>query len=130
MWRRDRRPARTITRGTRQVRQAEDEVGDSKVRKGRWLGANVACPDEVADLYHRLLISNPGSAGTHPLTAQTVPPVPVLTLRRLDCPFGRGSDWGSGAQFADSATLHVLVMSALVINMRTSSRCPPNPSRD
>ncbi len=38
-----------------ELRQAENEVGDSKVRKGRWLGANIACPAEVADLYDQLL---------------------------------------------------------------------------
>jgi hypothetical protein len=37
------------------LREAEHEVGDSKVRKGRWLGATVTCPPGVADLYNRLL---------------------------------------------------------------------------
>ena len=36
------------------LRQAEDEVGDSKVRKGRWLAAEIGCPGEVADLYDRM----------------------------------------------------------------------------
>lgn len=35
--------------------QAEEEVGDSKVRKGRWLGTTLACPPEVANLYDRLV---------------------------------------------------------------------------
>jgi hypothetical protein len=39
------------------LNQAKDEVGDSKVRKGRWLGANISCPREVADLYARMIIA-------------------------------------------------------------------------
>jgi hypothetical protein len=35
--------------------QAETEVGDSKVRKGRWLGATLVCPTEVANLYSRII---------------------------------------------------------------------------
>jgi energy-coupling factor transporter ATP-binding protein EcfA2 len=34
---------------------AEADVGDSKVRRGRWLGAMVACPSGVTDLYGRLI---------------------------------------------------------------------------
>jgi AAA domain, putative AbiEii toxin, Type IV TA system len=37
------------------LRQAEAEVGDSKVRRGRWLGTAVTCPPEVADLYGQLI---------------------------------------------------------------------------
>jgi hypothetical protein len=37
------------------LREAEDKVGDSKVRKGRWLGTNIACPAQVADLYDQLV---------------------------------------------------------------------------
>jgi hypothetical protein len=37
------------------LRQAEDEVGDSKVRTGRWLAAEISCPGEVTDLYDRMI---------------------------------------------------------------------------
>lgn len=35
--------------------QAEAEVGGSKVRRGRWLGTNVACPPDVSDLYGNVI---------------------------------------------------------------------------
>jgi hypothetical protein len=36
------------------LNQAEAEVGDSKVRRGRWLGINIPCPQRVGDLYSDL----------------------------------------------------------------------------
>ena len=68
-------------------RQAENEVGDSKVRKGRWLGANIACPAEVADLYDQLLgalshrespINSTRSTAQWPLLILGVLRLPVL----------------------------------------------------
>jgi hypothetical protein len=35
--------------------KARAEVGDSKVRQGRWMAENVPCPDAVADLYASLI---------------------------------------------------------------------------
>jgi hypothetical protein len=35
--------------------QAKAEVGESKVRRGRWLGANAPWPQQVGDLYRQLV---------------------------------------------------------------------------
>ncbi|MHB8262319.1 MAG: AAA family ATPase [Acidimicrobiales bacterium] len=35
--------------------EAEAEVGSNKVRRGRWLAENVACPPEVNDLYRQIV---------------------------------------------------------------------------
>jgi hypothetical protein len=35
--------------------EAEEEVGDSKVRKGLWVAENTECPSEVNDLYKSLI---------------------------------------------------------------------------
>lgn len=40
-----------------QLALAEDEVGDSKVRRGRWIADNVDCPAEVSTLYKDLVAS-------------------------------------------------------------------------
>ena len=37
------------------LNQAEAEVGDSKVRRGRWLGTNIPCPQRVGDLYKQVI---------------------------------------------------------------------------
>lgn len=35
--------------------EAEDAVGDSKVRMGLWIAENVTCPSEVSDLYKQII---------------------------------------------------------------------------
>jgi len=35
--------------------KAREEVGDSKVRKGIWLGENVQCPSKVRKLYYDIV---------------------------------------------------------------------------
>jgi hypothetical protein len=37
------------------LNQAKDEVGDSKVRRGRWLATNTQWPQQVGDLYTRVI---------------------------------------------------------------------------
>ena len=39
----------------RRLNEAREEVGDSKVRKGIWLGENVPCPSEVRELYDHIV---------------------------------------------------------------------------
>ena len=43
----------SVTSGT--LNEAEAEVGDSKVRQGRWIGTNMPCPERVGDLYEQLI---------------------------------------------------------------------------
>ncbi len=38
-----------------ELEKAKAEVGDSKVRQGRWLGSTTQCPQEVSDLYGELV---------------------------------------------------------------------------
>ena len=35
--------------------EAEAEVGDSKIRKGRWVAQQTDCPAEIEDLYRRVV---------------------------------------------------------------------------
>ncbi len=44
--------------------QARSAVGDSKVRQGRWIAANMPCPPSVKDLYQRIVTA----FGRHGLT--------------------------------------------------------------
>ena len=43
-----------------QLAKAKQEVGDSKIRKGRWIAQNTPCPPAVNDLYRQVVVALQG----------------------------------------------------------------------